>query len=51
LSTVDTPAGRAIFDDTHQDFRESIRRWLTKEIAPQFDQWEKDGIIPREAFA
>ena len=51
MSIVDSPTGRAIFDDTHQDFRESVRRWLTKEIAPQFDQWERDGIVPREIFA
>jgi alkylation response protein AidB-like acyl-CoA dehydrogenase len=51
LSIVDSPTGRAIFDDTHEDFRESVRRWLTKEIAPQFDQWERDGIVPREIFA
>jgi alkylation response protein AidB-like acyl-CoA dehydrogenase len=51
LSIVESHTGRPIFDDTHQDFRESVRRWLTKEIAPKFDQWERDGIVPREVFA
>jgi acyl-CoA dehydrogenase len=42
---------RAIFEDEHEDFRESVRRWLTKEVAPRFDDWERDGIVPREMFA
>ncbi|WP_372790730.1 acyl-CoA dehydrogenase family protein [Paraconexibacter sp.] len=53
MSTVEHPASsrRAIFEDEHEDFRESVRRWITNEVAPHFDQWEKDGIVPREIFA
>ena len=51
MSVVNSPTRRAIFDDTHQDFRESVRRWATKELAPHFDQWERDGIVPRDVFA
>jgi alkylation response protein AidB-like acyl-CoA dehydrogenase len=54
MSTAQQPAPttrRAIFEDEHEDFRESVRRWLEKEVAPNFDQWEKDGIVPREVFA
>ncbi len=53
MSTVEQPASsrRAIFEDEHEDFRESVRRWITNEVAPHFDQWEKDGIVPREIFA
>jgi alkylation response protein AidB-like acyl-CoA dehydrogenase len=42
---------RRIFGDEHEDFRESVRRWLTKEVAPKFDEWEQAGIVPREVFA
>jgi alkylation response protein AidB-like acyl-CoA dehydrogenase len=42
---------RAIFDDDHEDFRESVRRWLTNEAAPHLDEWEEAGIVPREMFA
>ena len=42
---------RRIFDDDHEDFRESVRRWLTAEVAPRFDDWEREGIVPREVFA
>ncbi|PTL54391.1 acyl-CoA dehydrogenase family protein [Paraconexibacter algicola] len=53
MSTVEQPASsrRAIFEDEHEDFRESVRRWLTNEVAPHFEQWEKDGIVPRDVFA
>jgi len=32
----------------HKIFRESVRKFLEKEAVPYYDQWEKDGIIPRE---
>jgi alkylation response protein AidB-like acyl-CoA dehydrogenase len=51
VSTLDQTTRRAIFEDEHEDFRESVRRWLTNEVAPQFAQWEEDGIVPREVFA
>src|SRR3954468_11942289 len=52
MSTIDQATSRrAIFDDDHEDFRESVRRWLTKEVEPHFEQWEQDGIVPREVFA
>jgi len=42
---------RTLFDDTHADFRASFRRFLEKEVVPHNDQWERDGIVPREMFA
>jgi alkylation response protein AidB-like acyl-CoA dehydrogenase len=53
MSTVQTapPRRRAIFTDEHEDFRESVGRWIDNEVVPHFDQWEKDGIVPREVFA
>ena len=52
MSTVQAPTRRrAIYEDDHEDFRESFRRFLAKEVIPHYDQWEKDGIVPREVFA
>ena len=53
MSTVQpaTSRRRAIYEDDHEDFRESFRRFLAKEVVPHYDQWEKDGIVPREIFA
>ncbi len=42
---------RTLFDDDHEQFRESFRRFLEREIVPHYAQWEKDGIVPREVFA
>jgi acyl-CoA dehydrogenase len=42
---------RAIFDDEHEAFRESVGAFLDKEVVPFHDQWEKDGIVDREVWA
>ena len=41
---------RALFEPEHEDFRESFRRFLAKEVAPHHDTWERDGLVPRELF-
>jgi len=41
---------RTLFEDEHEQFRASFRRWLDKEVVPYNDQWERDGIVPREVF-
>ncbi|HQI80820.1 MAG TPA: acyl-CoA dehydrogenase family protein [Deltaproteobacteria bacterium] len=38
------------FTEEHQIFRESVRRYFEKEVTPNADKWEKDGIVPREAW-
>ncbi len=42
---------RTLFDDEHNSFRESFRRFLEREIAPHTEEWERAGIAPREAYA
>jgi len=32
------------FDESHEQFRESVRRFLAKEAAPYLDKWEHEGI-------
>jgi alkylation response protein AidB-like acyl-CoA dehydrogenase len=39
-----------LFEDEHESFRESFRRFLEKEVVPRYDEWERDGIVPREAW-
>ncbi|MEX2489171.1 MAG: acyl-CoA dehydrogenase family protein, partial [Pseudomonadales bacterium] len=31
-------------------FRDSVRKFLAQEIEPHYDQWERDGIWPREVW-
>ncbi|MEJ2282502.1 MAG: acyl-CoA dehydrogenase family protein, partial [Desulfobacterales bacterium] len=38
------------YTDDHNDFRERLRLFLEKEITPFGDQWEKEGIVPKEAW-
>ena len=42
---------REIFEPEHDSFRETVRRFIADEIAPNNDQWEADGIAPRELFS
>ncbi|MFE3494559.1 acyl-CoA dehydrogenase family protein [Streptomyces sp. NPDC059175] len=41
---------RQIFDTEHDVFRETVRAFLAKEVLPHYEQWEKDGIVAREAW-
>ncbi|GAA3443958.1 acyl-CoA dehydrogenase family protein [Planomonospora venezuelensis] len=41
---------RDLFDEEHDLFRETVREFLAREVAPHHDQWEKDGIVPREVW-
>ena len=37
-------SARLGFDESHEQFRESVRRFLAKEAAPYLDKWEHEGI-------
>jgi alkylation response protein AidB-like acyl-CoA dehydrogenase len=41
---------RALFEEEHEIFRRSVRQFLEKEVVPHHEQWEKDGIVPREIW-
>ena len=38
---------RTMFDDVHDDFRESVRRFLVKEAVPHTEDWEAAGAVDR----
>jgi alkylation response protein AidB-like acyl-CoA dehydrogenase len=42
---------REIFDAEHESFRDAVGTFLDKEVVPHHEQWEKDGIVPREIWA
>jgi len=31
-------------------FRDNVRRFITDEVAPRYEQWERDEIVPREIW-
>ncbi|MEK6293553.1 MAG: acyl-CoA dehydrogenase family protein, partial [Paraburkholderia tropica] len=41
---------RNVFRDDHELFREQVRRFVEREIAPFHQQWEKDGIVPKSVW-
>jgi alkylation response protein AidB-like acyl-CoA dehydrogenase len=42
---------RTIFEAEHKDYRESVRRFFGEEVVPNHEQWEEEGLVPRELFA
>jgi acyl-CoA dehydrogenase len=41
---------RTIFGPDHRLFRESVRRFVAKEIVPNLEQWTLDGIVSRDIW-
>jgi acyl-CoA dehydrogenase len=38
------------YSEEHRIFRQSLRKFLEKEVIPFVDQWEEEGIVPRSAW-
>jgi alkylation response protein AidB-like acyl-CoA dehydrogenase len=41
---------RDIFAPEHEQFRESVARFVDAELAPHHAKWEEDGVVPREVW-
>jgi alkylation response protein AidB-like acyl-CoA dehydrogenase len=41
---------RRIFTEDHDAFRQMVARFVDTEIAPFHDDWEAEGIVPREVW-
>ncbi|OOH81174.1 acyl-CoA dehydrogenase [Pseudomonas koreensis] len=44
------PAFQEYFDPSHQLVRDSVRRFVEREILPDIDQWEEAESFPRELY-
>ncbi|ENQ3107809.1 acyl-CoA dehydrogenase [Bacillus sp. 491mf] len=40
----------AYLEEEHHIFRDAFRKFLEKEAYPHYNQWEKDGMIPRSLW-
>ena len=49
-TALKAPSKRAIFEDDHEDYRESFRSFLAAEVAPNFKEWDASGVVDRELF-
>ena len=41
---------RTIFTEEHDLFRQSVRTFIEREVAPNFERWDHDGIVDRTLF-
>ena len=41
---------RELFSAEHETFRDTVRKFIAREIAPHHAQWEADGVVPRELW-
>jgi alkylation response protein AidB-like acyl-CoA dehydrogenase len=41
---------RDIFTEEHVAFRDLVRSFIAKEISPQHEQWERDGVVSRDVW-
>ncbi|MCK9506537.1 MAG: acyl-CoA dehydrogenase family protein [Porticoccaceae bacterium] len=45
-----TTAARTLFSPEHHQFRETVRRFVEDELVPHHEEWEKQGVVPREVW-
>jgi len=43
--------GRSLFEDEHDEFRASFRRFVETEMVPRSTEWDEAGIVDRKVFA
>ncbi|RUT76935.1 acyl-CoA dehydrogenase [Marinobacter sp. NP-6] len=41
---------RSLFNQEHEMFRDTVRKFIDKEIAPYHYQWESEGVVPRDLW-
>ena len=41
---------QSIYTPDHQLFRDTVKRFIEREIAPFHAQWEKDGVVDRNLW-
>ncbi len=41
---------RTVFSEEHEAYRDTVARFMDEELVPYHAQWEKEGIVPREAW-
>ena len=41
---------RTVFSEEHVLFRDQVRRFVERELAPRHAAWEEAGVVPREAW-
>lgn len=42
---------RSIFEPEHEELRQTARRYIEREVAPNAEKWEANGIVDRSAYS
>lgn len=51
MSVIPAPSTRRpLFEDVHDDYRESFRSFLKAEVVPNHEQWQENHIVSRDLF-
>ena len=41
---------RTLFDEDHESFRLMLRAFIQAEVVPSYDEWFRDGIVPKALY-
>jgi acyl-CoA dehydrogenase len=41
---------RAVYEDEHEAYRESVARFVEKEVLPKVEEWDREGIVPAAMY-
>ena len=41
---------RSVYEEEHEQFRDTVRTFIEQRVAPYFDDWEKAGIVDRSFY-
>ena len=41
---------RIVFNQEHEDFRKVIRDFIESQVTPNFADWEREGMVPRDFY-
>ena len=39
-----------MFEPEHEQFRQSVREFIAREMSPHFQRWERQGVMDREVY-
>lgn len=48
--TVLNTEGRVAYTADHEQFRDTVRKFVAREFLPHFDRWEREGIMDRSIW-
>ena len=42
---------RTVYNEDHEAFRQSVRQFLLKEVAPHQAEWAEAGVVPKDLWS